>query len=87
MPVLVEFWAEGCGGCRQVAPVLDLLASEYSGKAKVGKMDVLLNARIPKLYQIRSLPTLLLLKAGAVVPRSVGVIGRTDIQNMLDRCI
>jgi thioredoxin 1 len=87
IPVLVDFWAEGCGGCRQLAPILELVASAYSGQAKVGKMDVLSNARIAELYQIRSLPTLLLFKGGAVVAQSVGVIGKADIQNMLERYI
>jgi thioredoxin 1 len=87
IPVLVGFWAEGCGGCRQVLPILELVASAYSGQAKVGKIDVLLNVRIAELYRIRSLPTLLLFKGGVVVAQSVGVIGKADIQNMLERYI
>jgi thioredoxin 1 len=84
IPVLVDFWAEGCGGCRRFAPVLDLVAPAYSGKTKLGKIDVLLNSQTAMQYQVRSLPTLLLFKGGAVVAQSVGVICKADIENMLD---
>ncbi|HEY7390005.1 MAG TPA: thioredoxin domain-containing protein [Bryobacteraceae bacterium] len=87
IPVLVDFWAQGCGGCRQIAPVLELLASEYLSRAKVGKLDAILNSQTAIRYQVRRLPTLLLFKGGAVVAQSVGVIGMADLHKMLSQHI
>ena len=84
IPVLVDFWAEGCGGCRQIAPAIDSVAGAYAGRARVGKIDAMSNPHAAKRYQIRSLPTLLLFKDGSVVAQSVGAIGKTDIEKMLD---
>lgn len=84
VPVLVDFWAEWCGPCRQMTPTVDALAEEYNGKVKVGKMNVDENMDTPGRYNIRGIPTLLLFKGGQVVEQRVGALGKSDVQKMLD---
>lgn len=83
-PVLVDFWAEWCGPCRQMTPTIDTIASEYQGKAKVGKLNVDDNGQTAMRYNVRGIPTLLLFKGGQVVEQRVGAIGKSEVQKMLD---
>ncbi|HVV46017.1 MAG TPA: thioredoxin [Bryobacteraceae bacterium] len=83
-PVLVDFWATWCGPCRQMTPIIDQLADEYQGKAKIGKLNVDEQGQTAMRYQVRGIPTLLLFKNGQLVATKIGATGKSDVQRMLD---
>jgi thioredoxin 1 len=83
-PVLVDFWAEWCGPCRMVGPVVEELSTEYAGKAIVGKVNVDNNAGISAKYGIRNIPTLLFFKNGEVVEKHVGVAAKNVLADKLN---
>ena len=84
-PVLVDFWAEWCMPCRRVAPTVEALATEYGAKLVVAKMNVDENPAVPMRLGIRSIPTLMLFKDGAMVDTVIGAVDKDTIKKMVDR--
>ncbi|MCC6962858.1 MAG: thioredoxin [candidate division Zixibacteria bacterium] len=85
VPVIVDFWAEWCGPCRMIAPILDQLSEEYSGKLKVVKVDVDANGRTAMQYSVMSIPTLLFFKNGKVQDQVVGALPKKMLQEKVEK--
>ncbi len=83
-PVLVDYWAEWCGPCKMIAPILDDVAKEYSGKLKIAKLNIDENQDTPPKYGIRGIPTLMLFKNGNVEATKVGALSKTQLAAFID---
>lgn len=81
---VVDFWAEWCGPCRMVTPIIEELAGEYEGKATIGKVNVDSNAETSRKYGVRSIPTILILKDGEIVDKHVGTITKAALAEKID---
>lgn len=86
-PVLVDFWAEWCGPCRAIGPIIEELSKEYEGKALIVKMNTDENPVTPTNYGIRSIPTLLFFKNGKVVDKLIGAVPKSNIKSKLDNIL
>mgnify|MGYP001285435460 FL=1 len=87
MPVLIDYWAEWCGPCKMIAPVLDEVASEYADKVRVAKLNIDENPATPPKYGIRGIPTLMLFKNGEVEATKVGAVSKAQLTTFLDENI
>ncbi len=86
-PVLLDFWAEWCGPCKAIAPVLDELAKQYEGKLKVVKINIDQNQKTPRDYGVRGIPTLMVFKGGKVEATQIGAVGKGQLTQMIEKAI
>lgn len=86
-PVLLDFWAEWCGPCKAIAPLLDELAKQYEGKLRVVKINIDQNQQTPRTYGVRGIPTLMMFKGGKVEATQIGAVGKGQLTQMIDKAL
>ncbi len=86
-PVLVDFWAEWCGPCKMIAPILDELAETYGGRLKVAKINIDHNQKTPRNYNVRGIPTLMIFKNGKVEATQIGAVSKSQLTQLIDGAI
>ena len=87
LPVVIDFWAEWCGPCRMISPIIDELAGEYEGRAVIGKCDVDNNDDIVGKFMVRNIPTIVFIKCGQVVDKQVGACTKADLVKKLEKLL
>jgi len=86
-PVLVDFWAEWCGPCKMIAPILDDVATSYAGKLRVAKVNIDHNQKTPRNYNVRGIPTLMIFKDGKVQATQIGAVSKTQLTQLIDKTL